>query len=83
MTKTKARHYAASHYRDDCVTPRIAMMQNMHDCCPDFGTLACIDCALGLQRPRDMCNACCTTCSDAEQCPCTLAAWQGREEHTT
>lgn len=49
-------------------------------CCPDFGTLECIDCEYGVLRPLDVCDAHCTHCRARKCCPCTKAAWERRRE---
>lgn len=59
--------------------PGIASKQNMTQVCPDFGTVLCLSCELGLLRPLDMCDCNCSSCRERGGCPCTRAAWQARQ----
>lgn len=77
-----SQHETAT-YRDGIISGGMAAYLGMRTCCPEFGTLACVDCELGLKRPLEMCDAHCGTCAYAERCPCTLCAWVERKEHTT
>jgi len=45
--------------------------------CPDWGTLACLNCNLGLECCD--CDFECHTCSVYWSCPCTLQAWKERQ----
>jgi len=77
-----SQHETAT-YRDDILGRYMSDRLGMKTCCPEFGTLACVDCELGLDRPLDICDAHCSACYHAEQCPCTLRAWQGRLDNDT
>lgn len=59
---------------------RIGEVLGMAMCCPEFGTIACMSCELGLLRPLDVCDAHCATCHARKACPCTKAAWERRQD---
>lgn len=77
-----SQHETAT-YHDNIIFGGIAVSLGMRTCCPEFGTLSCIDCPLGLQRPLEICDAHCSACYHVEQCPCTLRAWEARIDNDT
>ena len=80
MPNSDPRLITGNRYRDGRITPSIATIQSLHGVCPDFGTLQCVDCPLGEQRPLEICDASCYTCARKVKCPCTEKAWSKRQE---